>query len=287
MLAGVRISAFVSSDDKKPLQKSIVGFLNSGKPESGSSQKAIQQHFMENGHRSSSSQFWPLRCQRSEESGEKEALEEPQQSFFQRARAKRLELQAAAANTRQQASSGISSPPVRDAHGGAASDEPEKNHARQAGASTPEGVGLSCPVCFRRVETADLSLFNRHIDQCLSLGSAPKPSRRLETDPRGCGVEKAGGSKEFYRVDPTEERTSAETVSSVSGNNIASEQRPGSNSPAFVCPICLLTQDNEDLIMFNRHVDLCLNQEVLHELQLETPSPINTPSVPNGKAVGE
>lgn len=288
VLAGVRISAFVSSDGKKPLQKSIIGFLNSGKPESGPSQKAIQQHFKENKDLSSSSQIWPLR---SEESDEKKTLEEPQQSFFQRARAKRLQLQAAAASTRQQASSGISSPSVVDAHHCAASDEADNDHACEAGASTSAGVGLSCPVCFRRMETADLSLFNRHIDQCLSVSSAQKPSRHLEKDTHARRVEKAYDSEELNRIDPTDERssgsTSTEMASSVSGNDNASEQTPNGKSPALVCPICLLTQDNDDLIMFNRHVDLCLNQEVLHELQLETSSPINPPSVPNSKAVGE
>lgn len=281
-LAGVRISAFVSSDDKKPLQKSIVGFLNSGKAESGPPRKAIQQH-KENNHLSSSSQVWPLRCQRSEESEEEKTREEPQQSFFQRAHAQRLQLQAAAASTRQQASSGTSSPSVMDAHTCTGSDEADNEHACEAGASTSEGVGLSCPVCFRRVETADLSLFNRHIDQCLSVGSAQKPSRQLEKDAHGCRAEKADDSEELNRIDPTEEQASTEMASSVSGNKHASHTK----STALVCPICLLTQDSDDLIMFNRHVDLCLNQEVLHELQLETSSPINPPSLPNSKAVGE
>lgn len=292
LLAGVRISAFVSSDDKKPLQKSILGFLNPGKPESGPSQKEIKQPLKENNHLSSSSHIWPLRCQRSEESDEKKAPEEPQQSFFQRARAKRLQLQAAAARTRQQASSGISSPSVMDAHKCAAlGEEADNDRAREAGASTSEGVGFSCPVCFRRVETADLSLFNRHIDQCLSASSAPKPSGCAEKGTHRCGVEKADDGEELSRLDPAEERAlgsdSIEMAPPVSGNNNASEQSPNSKSPALVCPICLLTQDNDDLIMFNRHVDLCLNQEVLHELQLDTSSPINLPSVPNSKAVGE
>lgn len=287
MLTGVRVSAFVSSDHKKPLQRSIVGFLNSGRAESGSSQRAKQQHLKENSQLSSSSQIWPLGCQRSEESEEKKAPEEPQQSFFQRARAKRLQLQAAAASTTQQAGLGTSPPPVRDAHHGAASDEPEKDHACEAGAATSEGVGLSCPVCFRRVETADLSLLNRHIDQCLSASSAPTPSRHLEKDTRGCGVEEADAGEESKRIAPTEERTSAETASSVSGKTDASGRCPDGGSPALVCPICLLSQDDDDLGMFNRHVDLCLNQEVLHELQLETSSPINPPSLSHSKAVGE
>lgn len=292
LLAGVRISAFVSSDDKKPLQKSIVRFLDSRKQELGPSHTATQQQFKENNHLSSSSQILPPGSQKPEES-EKKTLEEPQQSFFQRARAKRLQVQAAAAaaSTRQQAGSGTGSTPVMAAHKCAASDEADNDHACEAGASTSGGVGLFCPVCFRRVETADLSLFNRHIDQCLSASSAQKSSRHLQEDSRGSRVEKAEVSEELNPIDPTEEggvaSTSTGMAQSVSGNDTASEQPPERKSPALVCPICLLTQDNDDLIIFNRHVDLCLNQQVLHELQLETSSPINPPSVPNSKAVGE
>uniref|UniRef100_A0A674P773 DNA polymerase kappa n=1 Tax=Takifugu rubripes TaxID=31033 RepID=A0A674P773_TAKRU len=224
-LMGVRISAFVSSDEKQPLQKSIVGFLNPGKAELGPSHKEIPQ---------------------------KTTLEEPQQSFFQKARAKRLQLQAAAAT----------------------SDEPDNDGACGASTSTSDGIGLSCPVCFRRVETADLAVFNRHIDQCLSESSAQKPSQHLEE----------GDGREAKRAElSAEERslgsTSAETASSVNGNH--------SKSSSLVCPICLLTQDSDDLILFNRHVDLCLNQGVLHKLQSETRSPINPPSAPNSKALGE
>uniref|UniRef100_A0A674MKN9 DNA polymerase kappa n=1 Tax=Takifugu rubripes TaxID=31033 RepID=A0A674MKN9_TAKRU len=246
-LMGVRISAFVSSDEKQPLQKSIVGFLNPGKAELGPSHKEIPQ---------------------------KTTLEEPQQSFFQKARAKRLQLQAAAASSRQEDSSGISSPLFLDARNCAASDEPDNDGACGASTSTSDGIGLSCPVCFRRVETADLAVFNRHIDQCLSESSAQKPSQHLEE----------GDGREAKRAElSAEERslgsTSAETASSVNGNH--------SKSSSLVCPICLLTQDSDDLILFNRHVDLCLNQGVLHKLQSETRSPINPPSAPNSKALGK
>lgn len=280
VFAGVRISAFVSSDEKQPLQKSIVGFLNSGKAEPGPSHREIPRY--QNDQHSGSSKLWPLLRQRSGEAEEKTTLEEPQQSFFQRAHAKRLQLQAAAASSRQEDSSGISSPPLLDARDCAALDEPDNDRACGASTSSSDGVGLSCPVCFRRVETADLAVFNRHIDQCLSVRSAQKPSQHLEQSD-GREAKKAESSGGLNGISPAEERglgsTSAETASSVIGND------PKSSS--LVCPICLLTQDNDDLIMFNRHVDLCLNQGVLHKLQSETRSPINPPSAPNCKALGE
>lgn len=265
VFAGVRISAFVSSDDKQPLQKSIVGFLNSGKAELGPSHKETPHYFKENDHLSTSSQIWPPICQRSQASDEQTTLEEPQQSFFQRARAKRLQLQAAAASPRQEDISGISSPSLIDAHNCADLDDPDNDRACSASASTSDAVGLSCPVCSRRVETADLAVFNRHIDQCLSVSSAH--------------LEKAHDGQKVKHTAEEHSLESTEMASSVNGNN--------GESSALVCPICLLTQDNDDLIMFNRHVDLCLNQGLLDELQLETSSPLNPPSAPKTKAMGE
>lgn len=270
VFAGVRISAFVSSDDKQPLQKSIVGFLNSGKAELGPSHKETPHYFKENDHLSTSSQIWPPVCQRSQAPDEKTTLGEPQQSFFQRAHAKRLQFQAAAASPRQEDISGISSPSLIDAHNCAALDDSDNDHACRASTSTSDAVGLSCPVCSRRVETADLAVFNRHIDQCLSVSSPQKPCQHLEKTHDG---RKVKYTAEEHSLGSTE------MASSVNGNN--------GESSALVCPICLLTQDSDDLIMFNHHVDLCLNQGLLHELQLETSSPLNPPSAPKTKALGE
>uniref|UniRef100_H3DD97 DNA polymerase kappa n=1 Tax=Tetraodon nigroviridis TaxID=99883 RepID=H3DD97_TETNG len=135
-LMGVRVSAFVSSDHKKPLQRSIVGFLNSGRGESGSSQRAKQQHLKENSQLSSSSQIWPLGCQR--------------------ARAKRLQLQAAAASTTQQAGLGTSPPPV--------------SGKTDASGRCPDGgsPALVCPICLLSQDDDDLGMFNRHVDLCLN-----------------------------------------------------------------------------------------------------------------------
>ncbi|XP_056136455.1 DNA polymerase kappa [Lampris incognitus] len=47
---------------------------------------------------------------------------------------------------------------------------------------------------------------------------------------------------------------------------------------ALICPVCQVTQDTNDLTIFNHHVDLCLNQQVLLELEGQ-PSTTGQPSV--------
>lgn len=342
MLVGVRISAFLSSDDKKPLQKSIVGFLQPGMTDSSGSSQAMHQT-LEKDHLSNQSfQTLPLAClssaqtcqipeevpERRKQRGSegRKTCEEPHQSFFQRAHAKRLKLQENASviiSPGAYSQTGVESSKEAHKSNRTASDLSEndcvslvKAHPSTSGCGGTVSESLSCPVCFRRVGTTDLNVFNRHIDQCLSDASRKSNQSTVsdtesdldqENDHNECEVvekrrgvvkEKATNSKELEsnRVDPAEEQPSLRSKSVqatllISGNNkaVTSEQQQSCNNkgPVLICPICQLTQDNDDLIIFNHHVDLCLNQEVLHELGEQTSSPINPPSFTNSKILGE
>ncbi|CAL8248905.1 unnamed protein product [Merluccius merluccius] len=44
------------------------------------------------------------------------------------------------------------------------------------------------------------------------------------------------------------------------------ESQPSHEASTLICPVCQVPQNTDDLTVFNRHVDLCLNQEVLHKL---------------------
>nr|XP_046242907.1 DNA polymerase kappa [Scatophagus argus] len=348
-LMGVRVSAFVSTEDKKPLQKSIIGFLQPGKTHSGGSSQETHRKLEKDILSSHSLQSWLLasvplaqKCHRQEEVPgwkKQRGLEgsqtgqEPQQSFFQRAYAKRLQLQAANASIQEEGqgenASVITSP---DTYSQKGVESLEKSHSlksncaasgvsgndfvapEEASAST-SGYGdtvsesLTCPVCFREVETTDLNVFNRHIDQCLSDASG-KPNQStisdtesdldLENDHKECegmdkwrgkcededGKAKRSEEMESNRVHPQEDQQS--TVLVINGDNktMTSQQPQCSNDkgPALICPVCQLTQDNDDLIIFNHHVDLCLNREVLHKLGGQTSSSVNLPLVTNNKA---
>ncbi|KAF3850921.1 hypothetical protein F7725_012693 [Dissostichus mawsoni] len=311
-LMGVRISAFVSSDDKKPLQRSIIGFLHQGKTDSsqGMHQKLEKEHLITH-----SSQTVPpdslssaQKCQRQEETGE-----ESKQSFFQRAQAKRLQLQEENASTQEEghgenasvitsigtdAEEGVGSSTKAHNSPCTASDLQDKDPVPLVEAST-SGCGLTvsesltCPVCFGQVETTDLNVFNKHIDQCLS-GASRKPNHYtisdteseldLESDHKECEVMQSN------RYDPQEHSLdSLQTVLLISDDNetltSGQPQSCDDNGPVLICPVCQLIQDSDDLTVFNRHVDLCLNQEVLHELRGHTSSPINPPSAINSKAI--
>ncbi|XP_071338838.1 DNA polymerase kappa [Trachinotus anak] len=346
-LMGVRISAFVSSDDKKPLQRSIIGFLQPGKTDCTGPIQGMHQNLERENASNHSIQPWTLtclptiqKCQKQEEvpwrSKQRELKggqsgEEPQQSFFQRAHAKRLQLHAASSSTQEEGenvpvitSIGChaekSLEPVTDVQKGTASNLSENNfveaHASTSGCGGTVSESLTCPVCFRQVETTDLNVFNRHIDRCLG-ESSRKPNQStdpdsdsdldLENDHEDCNMvetwreeceveeEMAKNSEELElnKVNPHPKHSlkndSPQTVLLITGDNeTATSQQPQScneKGAVLVCPVCQLTQDTDDLTVFNHHVDLCLNQEVLHELGGQTSSRINPPSVTNSKAI--
>lgn len=314
VLAGVRISAFVSSDDKKPMQKSIIGFLQQGKIDSHDSipvSEKYEDHVDNHGV-----QTRPLPCpepvqvpQKAEEvslwrklkgSEAKTSDEKPQQSFFQRAHAQRLKLQEINAN-RPEDNASAELPHDLQQFDGLAADLHEVDNcsplteavASTSGCGSKVSKSFDCPVCFRSVETNDLNVFNRHIDWCLS-DASKNPDRRTGSDAESDLDQENHHSKGEstvelgevvaevsdptgvdHKEDPPTRRNASCTSAPV--NNDADKISPNlqtsiSKGHVLVCPICQLSQNNADLVVFNQHVDLCLNQEAISHLEGETPS---------------
>lgn len=397
-LMGVRISAFVNSDDKKPLQKSIVGFLKQGGADSSgpfqvSSPKETEA-VLKSLTQPQTSSCPPLLDQTQGPPGQEVATwgasrsrvedgrpgGQQEQSFFHRARAQRLRLQAEKdealrdgdpqvnttdTNLNSRDSSTEMQTSRRPAPDTALSSDPSTEaHASTSdwGSTDPEAPtdSLTCPVCFRKVRTIDLAVFNRHIDQCLGgVTSGPnhqpdssdsdseshpnmEPDRR-QGENKETKVRRTEEDRDSYRLDLAVPRVTdsctGETqslavtapdysvASSSNGsalnslglsidycdipphggvfkpnrgdhppdsdtnvpNSRVSASDPGSEASlpseshdlqrlALTCPVCQVTQDTDDLTIFNRHVDLCLNQGMLHELGGQTT--VHWPSLP-------
>ncbi|XP_069793580.1 DNA polymerase kappa isoform X1 [Narcine bancroftii] len=63
------------------------------------------------------------------------------------------------------------------------------------------------------------------------------------------------------------------------------EERLSSQSEepiGLVCPICNIRQETTDLSLFNKHVDICLNQGVIQELTERSMQPVSTDCTSNG-----
>uniref|UniRef100_A0A673C3Q9 DNA polymerase kappa n=1 Tax=Sphaeramia orbicularis TaxID=375764 RepID=A0A673C3Q9_9TELE len=130
--------------------------------------------------------------------------QEPQQSFFQRAQAKRLQLQAVNSTT-QEAEHGERAPvitstgnhtdksmetstTVQESNSNTASCVSQKDISPSpepctstSGCGGPVSKNFTCPVCFTQIKTTDLNIFNRHIDLCLTDGTR-KPNQKIYPD---------------------------------------------------------------------------------------------------------
>uniref|UniRef100_A0A8C8EPU3 DNA polymerase kappa n=1 Tax=Oncorhynchus tshawytscha TaxID=74940 RepID=A0A8C8EPU3_ONCTS len=225
-LMGVRVSSFASADDKKPLQKSIVGFLHKKQTDS-----RTQTHTPKNTNTSAETD---------------------------------ISMSALTASDKM-------------------THEPSAHASTSSYCSTEPESGtdsLTCPVCFREVNTTELTVFNRHIDQCLSgvtMGQNNHTDTELEREITGGKREegpKEKGSKLLSRANTLKVSSQSDPhvrvcLLSPGGPRPMTTPKPESRDhrgPALTCPVCQETQDTNDLTLFNRHVDLCLNQEVLHEL---------------------
>nr|XP_046206961.1 DNA polymerase kappa-like isoform X2 [Oncorhynchus gorbuscha] len=338
-LMGIRVSSLVSADDKKPQQKSIVGFLQKGRADSSSpsqisSHKPVKEH-----QPKPPGQTQPFPCPSlvQQSQGQEDhpwvpswggvevgRTGEQQQSFFQKARAQRLRLQAeredppedgkwnvletrlgpaSSATKTKQTPTPIQKNPNTSAEThfsmSALTASDNMTHApttssTEAHVSTslcwstePGTDSLTCPVCFREVNTTDLTVFNRHVDQCLSgvpMEHNIHTDTKLEKGSSVCEeeVEKERAEGERRREEGLMEigrdplsRCMLDSLglrldSSAGGPRPMTTPKVESHDPrepALTCPVCQVTQDTDNLTLFNRHVDLCLNQEVLHELE--------------------
>ncbi|CDQ73287.1 unnamed protein product [Oncorhynchus mykiss] len=278
-LMGIRVSSFVRADDKKPQQKSIVGFLQQGRADS-SSPSQISSHK-------------PVKEHPPKPPGHTQPFPCPSlQSFFQKARAQRLRLQAEREdppedgkwnnpNTSAETHFSMSALTAPDnmTHAPTASSTEAHVSTSLYWSTEPGTDSLTCPVCFREVNTTDLTVFNRHVDQCLS-GVPMEHNIHTDTElERGSSVCEEEVEKERegeIEKEIAEGERRREEGLMEKGRDPLSGPRPMTTpkveshdprEPALTCPVCQVTQDTDNLTLFNRHVDLCLNQEVLHELE--------------------
>ncbi|XP_062873695.1 DNA polymerase kappa [Trichomycterus rosablanca] len=338
-LMGVRVSGFISVEDKQPQQKSIMGFLKTASDSTKSSKAEVKSETASVLGSSVDSNKQP--CALVAKGMSKPlnwgaysggSTELQQQTFFQKAYAKRLQEQSDQEQTpvvRNEhhedstvtAKSGLiattskatvktenaQSTQTYETRTKTDTDSPKTNNVlyttqclnQQLVAQTQSSNMLqcfTCPVCFNQIKTTDLTSFNQHIDECLSSGVDSKMGltgldKQDEVEnllpeydhalPGSSSMETV--NKDLY----TQTSKSVETHSCENANFVfkavndsgstALQQTAGSveliGSPrsTLTCPVCNQVQDTHNLTEFNRHVDMCLNQEVLMELREAVP----------------
>ncbi|XP_076218087.1 DNA polymerase kappa isoform X1 [Aptenodytes patagonicus] len=322
-LMGVRVSGFLSEEEKKYQQKSITSFLKSGK-ESGflrlQPEKSNQEYFTKNAEAS------------------------PRGSFFDKKRAAR---QLTSKNLSPNET--VGKQPFHDRKSSANLVEETKEVTDLQNSNVFKI--FTCPVCFEEQSSNNLEELNRHIDECLSgtlvkdtveiskndnsrentLNCLPqfknenvdecqknKTDQLAGTDQSAsiCDNSTSNSTEKFTGIisdKPHRERQPSnlsdiarkacmkqclfpKRISQDNEHHFEKSEHPEETSSScffeakedsvLVCPVCNSEQKTTSLVSFNRHVDLCLNKGLIQELTEKKDFPTKTYSMENSNRVG-
>ncbi|NXS11388.1 POLK polymerase, partial [Neodrepanis coruscans] len=322
-LMGVRVSGFLSEEEKKYHQKSIMSFLKSGK-ETGflrlQQEKSNQEYLI------------------------KKSEASHRESFFDQKRAAR-QLNSAIPSQNEAVGKQLF-------HDMKSSANFVKETKKVTGLQSFNVCKVfTCPVCFEEQSSNNLEEFNRHIDGCLN-GTLVKDT--VEISKNDSSRENTlnflpqfkNENVDEYQKNKTDElaRTDQCANTSDSSNNSTekfaqilshkshrkqqpsnlsdiarnvcmkqclfpkrisqgneyhfekTERTEGTSSSCFfeakedsvlVCPVCNSEQKTTNLVSFNRHVDVCLNKCLIQELTEKRDFPADTYNMENSNRVGD
>ncbi|NWU89163.1 POLK polymerase, partial [Upupa epops] len=318
-LMGVRVSGFLSEEEKKYQQKSITSFLKSGK-ETGFlcpyPRKSYQEYFTKNSEASSKG------------------------SFFDKKRAARL-LNSDSLSPNKTMNEELFHD--RKSSSNFVKETTKITDVQNSNICT----SFTCPVCFEEQSSNNLQELNRHIDECLS-GTLVKDTIEVPKNDNA-QENKLNFLPQFENVDecqknqidqlattdqfasttdkPTSNNT--EKITQIVSDNPNAERQSGNLSDTarslcrkqclfperilpgnegcfektehteetssfcffeakensvLVCPVCNSEQKMTSLVSFNRHVDVCLNKDLIQELTEDFPT--KTYNIENSNKAG-
>ncbi|XP_064294309.1 DNA polymerase kappa isoform X1 [Phalacrocorax carbo] len=322
-LMGVRVSGFLSEEEKKYKQKSIMSFLKSG--------KEVGFHRLQPGN--SSQDYFT-----------KNSEATPRGSFFDKKRAAR---QLNSENLSPNATVGKQLFHDRKSSANFVEETKKVPDIENSDVSKI----FTCPVCFEEQSSDNLEELNRHIDECLNgtvvkdtvemskIDNSSKNTLSFLTQFKNENVDECEKNKtdqlaETDRSASTSDNStsnSTEKFTRVISDKLQRERQPSSlsdiarsvcmkqclfpkrisqddedhfektehteetSSPCFfgakensvlVCPVCNSEQKTTSLVSFNRHVDVCLNKGLIQELTEKKDIPTKTYNIENSNRVG-
>uniref|UniRef100_A0A8B9PEL5 DNA polymerase kappa n=1 Tax=Apteryx owenii TaxID=8824 RepID=A0A8B9PEL5_APTOW len=322
-LMGVRVSGFLSEEEKKYQQKSITNFLKSGKEIS----------FLRLEPGKSNQEY----CTKNSEAT-------PRGSFFDKKRAARQQ------NNEDLFLNEMVDKQLFHDRKSSANFMEEKSKVTTIQNSAACKI-FTCPVCFEEQRSSNLEELNRHLDECLA-GSLVKDTVEISKNKNSkentfnffqccknenvevCQKNKTdqlAGTCQSTSTSGNSARNSTEKFTQIVVDKPHEERQPSqlsdmaqnvcikqsllpkriplenadhlekpenieeTSSSCFfeakednvlVCPVCNLEQKTTSLMSFNRHVDICLNKGIIQELTEKNDCPTKTYNMENSDRVG-
>ncbi|KAM6105922.1 DNA polymerase kappa isoform 1-T1 [Pterocles gutturalis] len=321
-LMGVRVSGFLSEEEKKYQQKSITSFLKSGK-EIGFLRlqpgKSNQEYFTKNSEAS------------------------PRRSFFDRKRAAR-QLNGGNHSPNETAGKQL----IHDRKSSASFVE-ETKKVTELQSSNMYKI-FTCPVCFEEQRSNNLEELNRHIDECLNgrlvkdtveisrndnsrentLNFLPRFKNENVDEYKKNETDQLAGTDQSVSISDNSSSNSIEKFTQIISDKPHRERQPSNLSDiarnvclkhclfskripqdnedhfektehteettsscffeakdsVLICPVCNSEQKTTSLVSFNRHVDVCLNKGLIQELTEKKDYPTETHNMENSNNVG-
>uniref|UniRef100_A0A671R2G3 DNA polymerase kappa n=1 Tax=Sinocyclocheilus anshuiensis TaxID=1608454 RepID=A0A671R2G3_9TELE len=250
-LMGVRVSGFISAEDKKPLQRSIMGFLQKGGSDSSSFTQFLKPSFK------ISTQVLPfLTCP------------------VCNTEMKNVNLTAFNNHIDEcLKGSAVDNEPT---HLDAPKEQEELNSKPPASSSESRTLKSSShdPACNEEKPSTSISVPLVETDED---GDFKTPFFSHRTKING---KRSVLSKKKMPVCESSSNASPKTHNLEAVTEMSSD----SNGSSLTCPVCSQPQSTDDLALFNRHVDMCLSQDVLLEFR-ESHPPVGHSDEPALKSV--
>ncbi|KFP14664.1 DNA polymerase kappa [Egretta garzetta] len=303
-LMGVRVSGFLSEEEKKYQQKSITSFLKSGKEIS----------------------FLRLQPGKSNQAS-------PRGSFFDKKRAARQ-----LNNENLSPNETVGKQLFHDRKSANFVEETKK----VTDLEEPNVCKIfTCPVCFEEQSSNNLEELNRHIDECLS-GTLVKDTVEISKNdnsrentlnflPQEDRTDQLAGTDQSASTSDNSTSNSTEKFTQIISDKPHRERQPSNlgdiarnlsmkqclipkrtsqdnedhfektehteetsssyffeakDDGVLVCPVCNSEQKTTSLVSFNRHVDVCLNKGLIQELTEKKHFPTKTYNTENSNRVG-
>uniref|UniRef100_A0A8C7UF38 DNA polymerase kappa n=1 Tax=Oncorhynchus mykiss TaxID=8022 RepID=A0A8C7UF38_ONCMY len=295
-LMGVRVSNFASADDKKPLQKSIVGFLHKKQTDSSSTSQISSHKPVKEHPPKSPGQTQPSACPSMVQ--QRQGQEEPESGTdsltcpvcFREVNTTELTVfnrhvdqclsgvtmgQNNHTDTELERGPRVCEEEVeKEITGGKREEGPKEKGSELLSRCMLDSVGLQLDSSAgdHTESTTGLLLYETSTAN-ISLSTVGLNPVCLNTCPNGdVSIHRANTLKVSSQSDPRVRVC----LLSPGGPRPMTTPKPESRDhrgPALTCPVCQETQDTNDLTLFNRHVDLCLNQEVLHDNMVKAQGP--------------